>query len=262
MNCPNCNSPVASNAKFCGVCGNALNTSGATGSSTEAPVPEGKVPNQVPAPTIATKKKPYLLIIIIAVVAVGYYAYNSYMSHLHNGKAESLIKERLGLPAPVTYAVQHGLIRFSRYDNFGLNQFNALAEKKIITIVNKGSQGYYDYYTNYQIDIDPSAEKYKLRDSSDYQGREFYIMNAGNKVFGGINRIQESSDGRLAEVEFSWGYNEVTPVGEIMGLMKSKPDLFKSSITFVRYEDGWKIKEGFDFNDLWRGLNEELKKYR
>jgi len=255
MNCPKCNSPVIPGSKFCGSCGNTL-----------IEAVENAAPNQAASENLSgnnpiqsqsnQKNKSYKTWIVVAIVGIAAYAYISFTGQLSEGKAADLISKKFNLPAPISYPVQHGLIRFSNYDSYNLNLYNALAEKHILTITNMGSQGYYN--NNYQIDITSEGDKYKIKDSSDYESRSFHILKGGQMVLGGITEIVKSENGKKADVSFTWGYAEVTPVGEIMGMMKSKTDQFKSSITFEKYDDGWRIKEGFNLNDLWDGLNDQL----
>lgn len=244
--CPACGEKTTPNQVVCTNCGVSLErkTIAATaGSAKEIEIGE------------LWKNKKVKIGLLLAVFAVGIiYAYVKYASHLSNGKAEDLISQKLRLPSPVTEPVQHGVIRFSGWSDADvLSDFGSLQSKKIITCVEQQNTGYYSGAV-YQISITPDGQKYKIADSSDVEGRQYYIMKAAEKTFGKILKLKESNDATSAAAEFSILYKNITPVGFVYGIdengFRHKVDssvvTYKMVAYFEKNDDGWRIKNIVD----------------
>ena len=211
--CPDCGSETGPKQVICTKCGISLEKKSFSIDTSNMPAIDIKA---------ILKSKAFKAAVVIAVIATGIYAYLSWASHLRLGKAQELITEQFKSSESVTQPIQHGRIEFSGYGaGKQLSIARQLADKKIITCVRQQESNGYGYYYNtniYQIDITPEGAKYKTGDSTDSEGRQFYMFKAYDKQFdpASITDFKESKDAKKATLNYYWKYVNCTPIGAVM----------------------------------------------
>ncbi len=183
-------------------------------------------------------------------------------------KAKDLICKRYNLPFLETEKLQHGKVLYSM--NFGGTNISAeksLAEQKLISFtyrgverrdaIMRGDRGY--SYAAYVLELTPEGQKYKTGETSDNQGNKFYLVKAAEKVFIDVTGILEINDGKAAQVDYTWKYDNITPFGRAFSLRNqqlnqsdqfmngrkvyNEGQIFSNKVMMVKYDDGWRIQE-------------------
>lgn len=175
-------------------------------------------------------------------------------------KAKVLITQKYGLPFTVTDKLQYGEVNYLRnFSRPNVTAENALAEQKLIKFTNQGiKRDMFFSYDSYIIELTPEGQKYKLGETSDREGRKFYLVKVADQVFVDITGILEINNGKAAQVEYTWKYDNVTPFGTAFSLknrqlnqsdqmMNNRPvynnnGIFREKVMMVKYDDGWRIQ--------------------
>ncbi len=176
-------------------------------------------------------------------------------------KAKDLITKNYNLPFTLTEKLQHGEINYSR--NFGgsnISAENTLAEQKLITFTYQGEKrDMFFSYASYFLDLTPEGQKYKTGETSDNEGRQFYLVKVADKVLVDVTGILEINDGKAAQVDYTWKYDNITPFGKAFSLRNQQLNqsdefmsnrkvydngqTFSEKVMMVKYDDGWRIQE-------------------
>lgn len=176
-------------------------------------------------------------------------------------KAKELITKKYNLPFTETEKLQHGDINYSK--NFGGSNISiekTLAEQKLISFTYQGDKrDMFFKYASYHLELTPEGQKYKTGETSDNEGRQFYLVKVADQVFVDVTGILEINDGKAAQVDYTWKYDNITPFGKAFSLRNqqiNKADQFMSSrkvynegqtfsnkVMMVKYDDGWRIQE-------------------
>jgi len=189
-------------------------------------------------------------------------------NRMDRDKAKQLISQKFNLPSTVTEKLQHGKILYS--GNFGgsnISAENSLAEQKMISFnyqgveygdaIFRGDRGY--SYAVYYLELTPEGQKYKTGETTDDKGRQFYLVKVADQVLVDVTGILESNDGKAAQVEYTWKYENITPFGEAFSLRNQQLNqsdqwmsnrkvyndgqTFSNTVMMVKYDDGWRIQQ-------------------
>lgn len=250
--CPGCGTTTNPNQVVCVQCGISLGKQSLRPAVNVNPVPIPQVDVQG-----FLKSKAFKIILVLAVIGGGIYAYFWWEARLHKDKAQELISKEYGIPKTIRKPIQHGLIDFG-YNTSLLKESLELAENGLLTCEKSA-----DYWSNYvyQINITKKAEKYKIKDSFDNSGRQFYIFKIAEMTFGEIIKIEESPDGKSAEVEYMVNYvtNPVCSINDLYQIdLNVETGKEKNTYTALRTEyfkktdKGWEIgyNNNYDASDF------------
>ena len=169
-------------------------------------------------------------------------------------KAKELITQKFNFPSTVTEKLQHGEINYMRsVGGSNISAETTLAEQKLITFNYQGDKrDMFFSYATYFLDLTPEGQKYKTGETSDNEGRQFYIVKVADKVFVDLTGILEINDGKAAQVDYTWKYDNITPFGNAFSLRNqqlnrtpvyNEGQLFSNKVMMVKYDDGWRIQE-------------------
>ena len=127
----------------------------------------------------------------------------------------------------------------------------ALGERKL---------GNFDSASIFQAELTSEGQKYKVGERQEAA----QLIGVGTKIcrfcnvrlaeyaFGQITGIQESPNGGTAQVDFTWHYTNVTPFGDALSSLGNvaepldyNPRTRAASVTFTRFDDGWRLPPGW-----------------
>lgn len=177
---------------------------------------------------------------------------------LEEKKAKQLISQKFNFPSTVTEELPYGEVKYSTFagpPNLFAEKY--LAEQKLITFnyIRRGEDLL--PYDLYYLDLTPEGQKYITVDTSDNEGKRFYLVKVADKVLVGGTRIFQPS-GVTAEVDYTWKYDNITPFGKafslrnrqisILDLISDRPvyddgQIFSKKVKIFKYNTGWQIQQ-------------------
>lgn len=171
---------------------------------------------------------------------------------LNNDKAKELIIQKFGESLNMSDQLQHGELNYSGGSN--IYEETTLANQKLITFTYQGvKRDMFFSYQSYYLELTPEGQKYKVGETADNQGRQYYLMKAADKVFGQITGIREVNNGEQAEVDFTWVYKNVTPFGQAITTehqqlgrsddIYAEGQIVPATVMMAKYNDGWRISQ-------------------
>lgn len=137
---------------------------------------------------------------------------------------------------------------------------DVLTKKGMITVIDLGQMAVDNFHTvpMIQIDLTPEGRKYLVeakafRDSVTQETVMYNRMWMADQELLSITGLLASPAGDSAQVEFTWKYANLTPFGEVasifytvQGKLDYSPDnVHKETVTFKKYDDGWRLPDGW-----------------
>jgi hypothetical protein len=157
--------------------------------------------------------------------------------NLNRSKAEKIIKEKFQLPNDEIRDLY--VYDATLSNNFTLNLYQKLQNEGLLTFSECGegmSRGYCATLTE-------KGKQYAV--SQEYNTDNMYIHKINVKVstldFGEITGIMEQKELNIAEVNYTIVRKDVNPFGRIAFDLNN--GTFTKSVTFTKYDDGWRISE-------------------
>lgn len=159
---------------------------------------------------------------------------NSCSNELSRGKAKDLIVEKYKLPEDIvqTFYIVDGTLA----KRFDYSMYEALKNEGLLDFsYDRGSATIYGQLTE-------KGKQYAV--SGVFNTDNMYIQGVNVKVaklsFGEITGIVERKEFNIAEVSYTLVRSNITPFGRIAFGYNESP--ISKTVTFTKYDDGWRIK--------------------
>ncbi len=162
---------------------------------------------------------------------------------LDRDKAKTLIEEELKI-YQATARVPHNKTPIAASQ---LPSYNKLVEDNMITLEYSGRTKGIISHNVYNIQLTPEGKKHST--NIKYNSNKYLYMKAADKKLLEVTGIQEIEDDKIAKVDYTWHFTNITPFGKFYNHNHAGEKLQyngkteSSSIIMVKYDDGWRIKE-------------------
>jgi hypothetical protein len=194
---------------------------------------------------------------VLFVVLVALSANGCGQSKLDRDTAKNMLVAALKAGQSVTNEIETG--RLQTGNAIPESARVVLTQKGMITVVDLPPMTIGFFPTGMvQIELTPEGRKYIVEskafiDPATGNTVMYNRMRMANEQIVSITGLLTSPTGDSAQVEFTWQYANLTPFGEVApmlytvsGRLDYSPDrVFQGTVTFKKYDDGWRLPDGW-----------------